>query len=172
MASFIASGTTKDDYWLVDGHKDFSILPANTITGWDIDLPIRLHVGNVAFGQIHMQKHVYELKDRMKRSIPELVYYKLGQGADIYNTENSRKIKLKFGLTPNALICMERRFLELGGGKIDEYLSMVTIYPPRGQLDGHSIGRYDSSFQRLATAKAKAAVIASRPAATAPVPSK
>jgi hypothetical protein len=45
-----SSGVTKDDYWLVDGSRDFSLLPANTITGWDIDLPIRLHVGNVAYG--------------------------------------------------------------------------------------------------------------------------
>jgi hypothetical protein len=160
MALFIAGGLSKDDYWFVNGSKDFSILPANTITGWDIDLPIRLHVGTVFFGQIHMQKHVYDLKDRMRRAIPELVYYKLSQGAAIYTTETDLKIKLKFGLTPNALICMERRYWNLGGGKRDEYLSMVTIYPPRGQLDGEPLGRYEGSYQRLALAKANAAAAA------------
>jgi hypothetical protein len=156
--AFIATGPTEDDYWLVNGSKEFSILPANTITGWDIDLPIRLHVGNVAYGQIHMQKHVYQIKDRLKRSIPELVHYKLGQGATIYNTEKSTKIKLKFGLVPGALIVMERRYMWLDDGKKDEYLSMTTIYPPWRPLDGEPIGRYDGSMnQRLMLAKAKAA---------------
>lgn len=158
IMAFIATGPTKDDYWLVNGSKEFSILPANTITGWDIDLPIRLHVGNVAYGQIHMQKHVYQIKDRLKRSIPELVYYKLGQGATIYNTEKSMKIKLKFGLAPDALIVMERRYMWLDDGNKDEYLSMTTIYPAGRPLDGEPIGRYDGSInQRLMLAKAKAA---------------
>ena len=167
MAIFIPTGTTVDDYWLVDGSKDFSFLPANTLTGWTIDLPIRLHVGNISFGQIHMQKHLYQFNDRQKRNVPELIHYKLGQGADIYGAETKVKIKFKCGLAPNALITLERRYTKLGDGAIDEYLSLVTFYPPRIPPDGMKIGRYDSSFQRQAVANAKAAAQAAAAAAAA-----
>ncbi len=169
MASFIPTGATKDDYWLVNGSRDFSLLPANTITGWNIDLPIRLHVGNVAFGQIHMQKHLREFKDRLNRTIPELIYYKLGQGGTIYNTEKDIKFKIKFGLAPDALVLMERRYVKLGAGERDEYLSLVSFFPSRSRLDGTPVGRYDSNNQRLCIAKAKAHADAAAVIATAAV---
>lgn len=158
MPSFIVTGSSKNDYWLVDGNRDFSFLPANTITGWTIDLPIRLHLGNIAYGQIHMQKHLYQFKDRRKRSVPELIYYKLGQGAEIYNTETDVKLKFKFGLYPNALVFMEKRYLYLTGGKREDYLSLVSFYPPNSnRSEGKPIGRYGSHNQRLTLAKVKAA---------------
>jgi hypothetical protein len=110
-----------------------------------------------------MQKHLASFKDRQKRTIPELIHYKLGQCGNIYNTEKELKHKIKFGLAPDAVVLMERRYVNLPKGKRDEYLSLVTFFPSSGRLDGVPIARYDSHNQRLCIAAAitKAAAVIS-----------
>jgi hypothetical protein len=169
MASFIATGEAEDDYWLVDGCRDFSILPANTITGWTMDLPIRLHVGVAeSYGRLHMEKHLDQFRDRWKRSIPELIYYKLGHGASIFNTDKPIKKKLQFGTTPKAFLFLEKRFKKLDGDARDEYLSLVSFYPPKQyQIENpnNAIAHYDSGNLRLCQAMTKAAAEAAASAA-------
>jgi len=169
MASFIATGTTADDYWLVNGSKDFSILPAGTLPSWTIDLPIRLHVGvQESYGQLHMEKHLNQFHDRLKRSIPELIYVKLGQGASIFDTDKPVKKKFQFGTIFQAFLFVERRYKDLDDGTRDEYLSMVSFYPPKRyqmQDTKDAIARYDSGNVRIAVAKTQAIAAAATAAA-------
>lgn len=148
MVSFTSSGDTADDFWLADGSRNFSILPANTITGWTIDLPLRLHIGvKEAYGRLHMEKHLIQFHDRWSRSIPELIYHKLGHSAAIFTTDKQTKMKLQFGTTFKAILIVERRYKDLDDGTRDEYLSMVSFYPPRqSQIEdpNNSIASYDS----------------------------
>jgi hypothetical protein len=161
MPTFFATGSDVDDYWLVDGSKDFSILPANTITGWTIDLPIRMHVGRYeSHGHIHMERHRDQFRDRMKRTIPELVHYKLGHGAAIFDTDKDVKKLFQFGTKFEAFLFVERRYAKLPSGALDEYLSMVSFYPPRPNQKrdpNDAIARYDSANLRLCQVQTKAA---------------
>lgn len=157
MASFSVTGDLQDDYWLVDGRNNFSILPANTINGWTIDLPIRLHIGRKeSFGQLHMEKHRQEFQGSQKRSIAELLWGRLGEGGLIFDTDKINKKKIQFKQKTAALIFIERRFRNLPNGLRDEYLSMVTFYSPKSRQIQHSSDaiRYDGNNRRLSIQQA------------------
>ena len=54
MPNFTQTGTGQYDYWLLDGGKAFSTIPANTLPSISVDMPIRLQVGNGYFGSTHI----------------------------------------------------------------------------------------------------------------------
>ena len=141
MMIFTKTGATARDFWLADNSATFAVFPANTISLFNRDLPIRLHVGNQAYGACHIEKH-WVPKTARQRTIPELIYHKLGQSGTIYNTENSKKLKITMGLSPGGLMVMEYRYQQLDE-QTDEYLSITTFYgPQRSRVDGMVIGRY------------------------------
>lgn len=103
---FTKTGTTERDFWLVDNSTTFAIFPANTIRMFNRALPIRLHVGNQAYGACHIEKH-WIPKTSGQRTIPELIYHKLGQAGAIYNTESNKKLKITMALSPGGLMVLE-----------------------------------------------------------------
>lgn len=145
MPTFTTTGSDEDDFWLVDGNPDFAILPGNACENFSMDLPIRLHVGNGAFGELHIRKHLRDINDRQRRQPPELVYVKLGQGGEIYNTESDEKIKIPQSFNPRALMILRYRYLWVNHKKF-EYLSVVSLYS-WDLIDGKPIGRYRSTFR-------------------------
>lgn len=50
MPTFTQTGTGKYDYWLLDGGKTFSTIPADTLPSISTDMPIRLQIGDGYFG--------------------------------------------------------------------------------------------------------------------------
>ena len=93
MAIFTKSGDSENDFWLVDNCFYFATFKANAIPMFDRDLPIRLHVGNFSYGQIHTEKH-WTPKTAGNRSVPELIHYKLGQSGNTFNAEKEKKITI------------------------------------------------------------------------------
>lgn len=142
MAIFTKSGNEPENFWLVDGSPDFSIMPANTMSMFPEQLPIRLHVGDKSYGQVHTEKH-WDSKKAGRRTVPELIHHKLGQGGMIYCTEKDSKIKITMNLTPGGLLVMEHRY-QKNGYQREYYFSVTTFYGPmRRAVDGQVIGRYE-----------------------------
>lgn len=140
MAIFTKTGDDPEHFWLVDGSPDFSIMPANTMAMFPEALPIRLHVGNQIFGQVHTEKH-WNKKTAGNRTVPELIHYKLGQSGRIHCTEKDSKIKIVMSLSPGGLMVMEHRHQTVGY-KREYYFSVITFYKRTG-VDGDEIGRYE-----------------------------
>lgn len=140
MAEFTKTGTEQSDYWQRDGNSTFSTLPANTIAIIKVDLPIRLHIGNHTYGQIHIEKH-WNYASAGKRTIPELIYYKLGQPGTIYCSENQNKFKIVMAVSPGGMLVLEHRYKLLNQSK-EHYLSVTTFYANRAPVDGSKVGRY------------------------------
>jgi len=134
--NFTNTGTKKNDLWLANGSKNFSILPANTIPSIKTDTPIWLKVGDKLFGEKHIQKRHYHWVQKNGLSVPELVHLKLGHHGNIYCSESDSKIKVNLALNPSALLILE--FIESN----TPHFSVTTLYYHNGQLDGHKIGRY------------------------------
>lgn len=135
---FKPTGTKKNDVWLVDGSRDFAIFPANIIPDIKADTPIWLKVGDNYFGETHIRTKHYHWVNIHKKSVPELVHFKLGQSGNIYCTETNSKLKISLSLTPGALLV-----LELIVSNTDPHFSVITLYAhPNRQLDGQSLGRY------------------------------
>lgn len=141
MATFTKTGEQATDFWLADGSETFSIFPANTVKAFPRDIPIKLHVGNSSYGQIHTEKH-WTVKGAGNRTIPQLIHFKLGQSGNVYMTEVQRKMKITLGVVPGGLMILEHRNLHDAGKLIDEYFSVITFYQHRSQIDGDKIGRY------------------------------
>lgn len=141
MSVFEMTGNKKRDYWLKDGECDWVTIPAGVIEhdGFrDLDLPIRLHVGDASWGERHIsRKHNAWLK-KNEKTAPEMLDFKLRQSGTIYCTEDDEKIKIFLSLLPGSLLV-----LRLSGNSSQQYLSVVTMYNYSGRtLDGSRIGRY------------------------------
>ena len=140
MSTFTKTGDDESDFWHLDGSATFSIFPANTVPMFNRDLPIRLHVGNLTYGQVHTEKH-WNFKTAGNRTVPQLIHFKLGQSGNVYATEKEKKVKITMGITPGGLMVMEYRYQKIEE-RLDEYLSVITFYGPQRKVDGTIIGRY------------------------------
>ncbi len=100
-------------------------------------VPIRLRVGTIAYGQVHIQKRHGHWVSRMGKSVPEFVYEKLGQPGKIYCTEVDEKVKISIRLSPASLLILS---LISDGGQ--GHFSVTSIYNHPARLDGLVIGRY------------------------------
>lgn len=146
MPVFNVEGTKWFHHWTVDGDKDFAVVPEGTIRGFDTDLPIRLLNGRShQFGKTHIEFKRAGWAKSLNKSIPELVYEKLGQSAQIYCTENDSKIKFYMPIAPESLMVLNHNTCREG----IPYLSITTMYNPRGtnNIDGDLIGRYSSQYR-------------------------
>lgn len=135
MPKFSQTGTEKFDYWLVDGVKTFSKLPANSIPGIAVDMPIRLQLGDGRFGSTHITaRHGKWLEQHQPGGcVATFVHRKLSTSGKILVLEEADKIGLALTLTPQAAIILR---------KVTDFFSITTIYFKKGGLVGEEVGRY------------------------------
>ena len=141
---FRETGGKAHDFILVDDKIDWALIPAGTFEGFDVDLPIRLQVGNPAFGKQHIIKRHSRWLDKHQKSVEEMLFEKLGSSGQVWTTEEDDKIKIMMSVAPDAVLV-----LKLIHTKTDSFFSVTTIYHKRGSVDGSRIGRYVSSFRTL-----------------------
>jgi len=141
---FTCQGSQKNDLWLVNNSPNFAIFPANLIPSIEADTPIWLKVGSKQFGEIHIrEKHSHWIK-KLNKTVPELVYFKLGQTGNIHCTDIDSRLKINLSIAPSALLV-----LDYMGNARTPHFSVTTIYQHSGSIDGDNIGRYlGSTFQR------------------------
>lgn len=154
---FGREGNEKFDFWLINGIKNFAVIPANTIKDINSDIPvhnnipIRLQVGNKMFGEKHIvDKHSHWIDDLVNKKyivsqenqVAELVWLKLGQNGTIYSTETSKKIKLMMKISPDAL--MVPHYTEV---EHEIFFTIATLYKTTNPIDGTQIRRYLSRFR-------------------------
>lgn len=137
---FTTTGELEHDFWLVNGIRDFAVLPDGVVQKFGA-LPIRLHVGTPSYGGVHIQKHMNKWPKYIERQgilMADILYQKLGQTGIIYSTESPNKCKIHLSLLPNALVILQYRF-----AGDDQYWSVTSFYPPHNaNLDGVKLGRY------------------------------
>lgn len=141
MDKFSTTGDHRFDYWLINKKKDWATIPANTIDGYDVDIPVRLQRGTRSFGQEHIiKKHNHWLR-KQKISLLELFSLKLSQPGIFYSTKHHNKVKLAMRLPPDCLAVL--RYEESDGG----FFTLVTLYKKRGAIKGKKVGYYQPTFK-------------------------
>lgn len=141
MPAFQAEGSDKDHFWLIDGSRDFAIMPA--IQNFP-SLPIRLHVGDPDFGEVHLYKHRLKWPPWMRKlSGAEILHHKLKTSGDIYTTEGEKKKKVALYVKPSALLVVQYRYLRIENRQ-EHYWSVISLHPRSTPLDGEVIGRYQA----------------------------
>jgi hypothetical protein len=136
MPVFTQTGLRQQDYLLVDGSKDFAILSAGVLKDYPQALPIRLHVGNAAFGLRHMNLRHASWYKKLGLNPVDLLWQKLQSRAIIYPAEATEKFKWSFRFNPSSLMIVEYRDDD------DGYLSVVSLYSHPHALDGNPIAKY------------------------------
>jgi hypothetical protein len=141
MPVFTCPGSGIRDLWQANGTSDFAFLPQSLMRELNATapLPIRLHVGNLAFGQVHIDhKHGHWLR-KLQSDSKTLVWSKLQMPAQVYASDKSGALKLSFRFTPEVLMVLEYREAP------SAYLSVVTLYQHPRNVDGQHLGRYRPS---------------------------
>ena len=138
MPTFTQSGTGKFDYWLIDGDKSFSKIPANTLPSITVDMPIRLQVGNGYFGSTHITARHGKWLQRYQPDgcVATFIHKKLSTSGKILLLEDQDKIGLALRLNPDSALILKN---------IGDFFSVTTIYYKRSGLQGDEIGRYTGS---------------------------
>ena len=121
MPLFRASGYKPHDFWLADESCDFGRLPCGLVDGFNDAAPIRLHVGNSAFGQIHIDKKHSAWVKSQNLTTPQLVWTKLQSKGQIYRTTPIERFIFSFRFSPACLMIVEWR-------PSGSYYSVVTMY--------------------------------------------
>jgi len=135
MPIFTQSGTGKYDYWLLDGGKVFSSIPANTLPSISIDMPIRLQVGDGRFGSTHITARHGKWLQRYQPDgcVATFVHKKLSTSGKILLLEEKDKVGLALTLNPDSALILRN---------IGDFFSIITIYYKKSGLIGEEIGRY------------------------------
>ncbi|MDK1905266.1 hypothetical protein [Klebsiella sp. K4-170] len=135
MPTFTQTGTGKYDYWLLDGGKTFSTIPANTLPSIDADMPIRLQVGDGYFGSTHITARHGKWLERYQPDgcVATFVHKKLSTSGKILLLEEKNKIGLALTLNPNSALILRN---------IGDFFSITTLYYRKSGLEGDVIGRY------------------------------
>lgn len=158
MPQFTVTGNDKNDLWHVDGSPDFAILPAQIIRTIGITAPIWLKVGTDAgYGAQHIQAKHYHWVSRQNKTVPELVYFKLGQAGSIYCTEKHSKLKLSLSINPQAVLV-----LDLYDRCESPHFSVTTLYGLNHRLDGDIIGRYPGREKAIQILSAPQKIVGGR----------
>lgn len=136
--SFTVTGTHKKDYYLLNGSPDFAVIPAGTVAGISIPMPIRLPYGDSLFGAQHiLARHErWVLENESTGCVATLVWKKLSQRGSIF-VEQETKLNLSLKINPSALLILKQ---------LDGFYSVTTLYyhqrPAKGQLIGTYQGRH------------------------------
>jgi hypothetical protein len=150
LPQFSLQGNKRFDFWLVEGNRDFAIIPANTIADIDRDIAIRLQVGDRFFGERHViDRHKLWVNLLIERrmiepvnSVASLVWLKLGQRGNIFSTESTDKIKIVMSISPDALMVL--KYIDTGN---DKFFTVLTLYKTTSRIDGMKIGTYLPRFR-------------------------
>jgi hypothetical protein len=137
VPQFTKTGEEHSDLWIVNGNCNFGWFPAGRVPGIDIEIPIRLHIGNAVFGEYHIKTKHGAWLQKLKTEAQHMVWQKLQTSGHIYATEAEKKNKLSLRINPEALMV-----LELRKHRAEYYFSVVTLYAHPKQIDGRSLGRY------------------------------
>lgn len=123
MAVFTKTGEDRYDYWLLNGSKTFSTIPANTINGIDFDMPIRLQIGDSFFGTKHIiARHGKWVQQQQPNGcVATLLHKKLNTSGPIHLLDDN-KIAIALRVAPDATI-----FLKM----VDDFFSVTTMYYKR-----------------------------------------
>lgn len=142
---FIPNGDRENDYITIDGHIDWAVIPAGTIDKVNIDMPIRLRLGNDVFGLNHINKrHGHWLK-KYKTDACNMLWKKLSlYGGKFYTTQKKSKMLLHIVLNPEALISLEKKYDK---DTKEHFFSVVTIYQQRPKDINNPNGIYDIAFR-------------------------
>lgn len=135
---FTKTGDHHLDHWLVDGRADFSIFPSGIVADVNVATPIRLSVGHLGFGEVHISHKHKPVLLKHKLSAPEFVYMKLAHSGVVHCCEERDKLKINLTIHPAALIVLT--LIEPSGK--EPFFSVTTIYQQNRKLDGDKIGRY------------------------------
>lgn len=136
MPVFSTTGSKHSDFWLADGAQDFGWLRGGLVEGFNQPAPIRLHVGNAAFGQVHIDIRHGHWIQRQNTTTPELAWAKLQYPAQLYEAIPVGRLAFSFRFSPASVMIVEWK----QGGS---YFSIFTMYShPNRPIDGRSLGRY------------------------------
>lgn len=138
MPVFSCTGSSIGDIWLADGCSDFAFFPQSLMRELNASapIPICLHVGNLAFGQVHIDHRHKHWLATLQSDAKSLVWAKLQTSAQVYASDKAGALKLSFRFAPEALMVLEYR------EGPNAYLSVVTLYQHPRHVDGQHIGRY------------------------------
>lgn len=148
LAIFLHEGHHHNDHILLNGSRDWGMIPKGTIQDIDFDLPVRVLVGNRGFGY----KHILGYPDRkiwmegLADSVENFIHMKLGHSGDIFETDgriNQTRIKVAMRSAPSTLLIFE----VIGSDSPDPYLSFVTAYQFNRTIREYKIGRYLWKFR-------------------------
>jgi hypothetical protein len=135
MPVFSTTGSRRIDLWLVDGSPEFGWL-SMTYVGLVAELaPIHLKVGDCSFGQLHIEQRHGHWVNKLKTTVPELVWSKLQRPAQIYGVTPLGRFVFSFRFSPEAVMIIEWRVKE-------SCYSVVTLYSHPQKIDGRHLGRY------------------------------
>jgi hypothetical protein len=140
ITSLAATGSRADDLWLVNGTSDLAWLSPkllrSVLENQTDSVPVRLHVGNLAYGQRHIEHRHGHWLNKHGTNAQMLVWQKLQHPAQVYLSDKKGGLKLSFRFAPEALMVLEWR---------QTCFSVVTLYSHPQHTDGQPIGRYRPS---------------------------
>lgn len=136
------------DFWTVNSFPYFGVMPGGVLKWLPKPAPICLfhgehnHRTTNGWGEYHIaQRHAIWIKQasalygHSTPNVPLVVWKKLQQGGNLYETEGNGKFKIALTLRPEALLLMN--YIEHLG-----VFSIITIYAHPRHLDGMTISRF------------------------------
>lgn len=131
---FSKGGGHQYDFWLLNGHPDFAVIPGGTIPSIYTDAPIRLQVGNRGFGAIHISfKHSHWVNQAQPNGcIATLLHRKLSQNGVLYASDKGGNILMR--AHPQAFIVLTWRSRQ-------GFFTVTTMFS-RGHCNDEIICRY------------------------------
>lgn len=149
----------EEDFWTVDGERNFGIMPAGLTPITADSVPILLHRGDAAWGETHIRCGHQPWLNKLKMTAPQLVWMKCQQSGQLFDPQDSRhKFTIALTVAPTALLVL--RFVQKDG-----IFTVVTLYnrnrPPGGILIGRYVGQKspNQSPKFALQPKAKAQII-------------
>ena len=124
-----------DQFWLIDNHTDFAVIPAGTLVGFAGDMPIRLPMGDTKYGAVHiLKRHGHWVKKQQQDGcVATLVHRKLSQTGRIFTAESPDKLTLMMRVGPEAFMVLK---------VMTGFLSITTLYLRPRQTEGVELARY------------------------------
>lgn len=136
IPQIVSTGSHFLDRWRVDGDQNFAWFPENLLPQVQVSIPIRLHIGNASFGQVHIEKRHGHWLRRLNTTATLLVWQQLQKTGLVYASDKAGALKLNFCMSPQSLMVLELR------EKPEPYFSVVTLYEYQRRVDGQYLGRY------------------------------
>lgn len=136
MPIFTAVGQGRHDFWLLDGHPDFAMIPGGVFDGLTQDMPIRLQNGDKRFGMTHIRQRHNHWVQRQEPSgcAATLLHRKLSQSGKIH-VADGHKYLIAMRLAPEAVVILNHI-------PARQFLTVVTMYFRQGPIEGREVGRY------------------------------